>query len=1254
MAKQHEKYKDDPLVGKLTDYLAQSVYRSPVHFALEMIQNADDAESTEIRFYFEKNKKIIVTNNGKRFSENDVRTICYAGFSLKKKKKGFFGIGFKSVKRVTDCPQIISSRYNFIIHDYYHPEPCNAIPDGIDFSTKRGAIFILPVRSMKEYKSIKNRFYEETNEHLLLFLDHVKRVFIIDRSGKREKRHVLFHDRKKGVLHNSYNDSKSYWKVYKKTIKVPAKIPRPQGKEAVNNTELALAFPTKIDVPPKPQKLFCFLPTDRITGYPFIVQGDFLPVVGRSDIDTDNAWNKFLLDNLPVLVADAFDSLKTDLSFRFRIMSYLPEEATCHDEIFSGYIDEIYGEICKRDVIFTRNHLFRKPSESIYAPHEIWKLFDDDDLKAIYKKEVFIASDGYNDFERGNLSLLGVTKFDLDDILKIFRNEDVIKKKMSKPRWFVSIYAYIWENYNPKISDLKSEPILLTQDNHLVAGVDGQKTGEPRLISNQYMNMETSFFSKLFKKDELIFLNRAFMLSQNQRREGNYNPELDKTQKFFDSLGVIRRVEAYHIVDKLILPKFQELKDGKYLSQKRMLLFTKYILENLSNYRQHYGTRIKTEDWEIFSKIRSGILVIAEKRNVEGKSITAYLPPEQVYVRGERKKLPCEKHFGNVTDVPFLSRKYFKNRFLDGFTSIPIKQEKRRRKLYSWMEFFDLMGCWGIPRVIKKEKSYWRYDSKLKQDFPGIEWSSFRYDSTSGYRILDWEMSELRDIVRQYKETNNDIEKTRMHKALCYIKESLEKNWMNYGSLIKAKVSYFYRTSLKAEINSTFFQQLTKPWIPRTSNGELIAPSRIFKDTAENRYLAPAGYDFATFSQASKDFYKTIGVREEPDPFDALNRLAKMKGRWDRKENIPDDSIKRLEHFYRFLSRKSKTNSQLKEKIEESFSKQYLIFLPMTFGNGRTKIWWHRKEVFAKETLNPCFNPYFQPLFQEGAYSEQSMDSFVGLGVRPEPGFQDYLDALNKIKKKWENAKDTQEAEIRGQIKYLLEGLSVLIEGKNESEDKDTYGAFNDELFLTDQNEFLKPEQIYVKDDYELEETFRDEIKTLLYDGEIGKIASSLKKLGFKSLKDSKESRKASFVDKESIRHEDIQIFRDFGEVIESFIENRFSFEYDNQRDNIDRFKALKISTAKNIKVTYFLDGKKKIKNNVLVYLGKDELVLSCQDNDPWKETFNDELSRCLASVFGILAPHLRPLFVELHQNQDDINSVIGKWGLEKGGLFKK
>lgn len=143
-------------------------------------------------------------------------------------------------------------------------------------------------------------------------------------------------------------------------------------------------------------------------------------------------------------------------------------------------------------------------------------------------------------------------------------------------------------------------------------------------------------------------------------------------------------------------------------------------------------------------------------------------------------------------------------------------------------------------------------------------------------------------------------------------------------------------------------------------------------------------------------------------------------------------------------------------------------------------------------------------------------------------------------------------------------------------------------------------------------------------------------------------------MDKEFIHKDDLEKMVEFSEIIEAYIENRFSTLYDKQRENIARFKDLQIYTAKNIKVTYFLDGKKRTKNNVPVYLSENELVISTAENDPWLEVIRDDFSKCLSTIFGDLGPHLRPLINDLHQNPEDTHIVIQKWELGKGRAFKK
>jgi hypothetical protein len=63
----------------LLKLVSRSLYGEKVHYALELIQNAEDAHSTSIVFIFEKGK-VIVVNDGDVFTPDDVDDgICLGG-----------------------------------------------------------------------------------------------------------------------------------------------------------------------------------------------------------------------------------------------------------------------------------------------------------------------------------------------------------------------------------------------------------------------------------------------------------------------------------------------------------------------------------------------------------------------------------------------------------------------------------------------------------------------------------------------------------------------------------------------------------------------------------------------------------------------------------------------------------------------------------------------------------------------------------------------------------------------------------------------------------------------------------------------------------------------------------------------------------------------------------------------------------------------------------------------------------------------
>lgn len=108
--------------GRGLQRLSSELYTKDTHFVLELIQNADDNsypsnESTIPSLVFVLDNKVItVLNNEVGFSEKNIRAICDVGKSTKgAHRSGYIGqkgIGFKSVFRVSETPEIHSNGFH--------------------------------------------------------------------------------------------------------------------------------------------------------------------------------------------------------------------------------------------------------------------------------------------------------------------------------------------------------------------------------------------------------------------------------------------------------------------------------------------------------------------------------------------------------------------------------------------------------------------------------------------------------------------------------------------------------------------------------------------------------------------------------------------------------------------------------------------------------------------------------------------------------------------------------------------------------------------------------------------------------------------------------------------------------------------------------------------------------------------------------------------------------------------------------------
>uniref|UniRef100_A0A667X6W3 HEPN domain-containing protein n=1 Tax=Myripristis murdjan TaxID=586833 RepID=A0A667X6W3_9TELE len=199
-----------------------SAYPSKKDILKELIQNADDAEATEIHFVWDKRQHstqktfgkkwnhlqgpALCVYNNKVFSDTDLKGIQQLGEGGKHNtpgKTGKYGVGFNSVYHLTDCPSILTGDELLCISDpnqkyieSYSDKPQNGcgyrlandfkemyidvyksfLPD--KFSLKVGTMFRLPLRtdiSDSDIEELCTALLDDP-EGLILFLKNIHKI----------------------------------------------------------------------------------------------------------------------------------------------------------------------------------------------------------------------------------------------------------------------------------------------------------------------------------------------------------------------------------------------------------------------------------------------------------------------------------------------------------------------------------------------------------------------------------------------------------------------------------------------------------------------------------------------------------------------------------------------------------------------------------------------------------------------------------------------------------------------------------------------------------------------------------------------------------------------------------------------------------------------------------------------------------------------------------------------------------------------
>eukprot|EP00850_Spirogloea_muscicola_P004410 SM000019S04954 [mRNA] locus=s19:180237:191954:+ [translate_table: standard] len=356
-------------MGRALQRLSLDLYSSDTHFVLELVspvlnnlmtlpfrnslvgllsicsaqvQNADDncyvdGEVPEVAFLLDKDQ-ISVLNNERGFTFANLQALCDVGRSTKLGDlhdlyTGQKGIGFKSVFRITDAPEIHSGgfhvRFDLSIGPLGYILPFWIDDDGTLSSSTKNVLSSIPSKGVTWRTHMKLPLkpclrgakacalaakLADLHPSLLLFLRRLRRIHVADTvTGS----HLSMARQELGNGLVQVFDSQRHflYLLHHRTITV-ASTWAGRGLQASRGpTKISLAFPLRetpdghLEAAPARQQVFVFLPV-RSYGLKFVVQADFALPSSREDVDRDNPWNQWLRQQVADAVVDAVTTFR--------------------------------------------------------------------------------------------------------------------------------------------------------------------------------------------------------------------------------------------------------------------------------------------------------------------------------------------------------------------------------------------------------------------------------------------------------------------------------------------------------------------------------------------------------------------------------------------------------------------------------------------------------------------------------------------------------------------------------------------------------------------------------------------------------------------------------------------------------------------------------------------------------------------------------------------------------------------------------
>lgn len=526
------------------------MYNQKAHFIYELLQNADDAQASEVMFELCP-KKLIFRHNGKeRFTVSEERedaipyghinAITAIGFSGKQQdegnKIGKFGIGFKAIYQYSSTPEIYDETFCFRIEKFIVP---TQIASDYPGRASNETVFVFPFDQPDvAFKDIKSKL--EGLDNPILFLRHLQRVSVIvnGRSHGTYSKKSEYKQTVEDITHHLYEidnrGDKQMMHLFTRSITV--------NNEHKDNYYISVGYSLtqdgNLDVKVRPN-VFCFFPTSEKFGdVCCIIHAPFELVNSRQQFK-DTTYNdslKKLLANLAAealpILRDYYKRLKRNI-FDGNILNIIPPKRNYWSEKADSVFRERYIETLKEEaLLLTREKEYSTPDSLLMASNlSLANLISSEQLRALKGENYHflnakIWGTANEDYELFSLltQTLEIETFDADDFLEEITPEFMDAQSYD---WVKRLFNHLhkkehdtWEiedDESPWDYSACSSPIVKTSTGEWVTAYTS--LGEPNVflpLQTKVDENDYKFVSAEYLKEDITrnFLRNALHLTQ--------------------------------------------------------------------------------------------------------------------------------------------------------------------------------------------------------------------------------------------------------------------------------------------------------------------------------------------------------------------------------------------------------------------------------------------------------------------------------------------------------------------------------------------------------------------------------------------------------------------------------------------------------------------------------------------------------------------------------------------------------------------